>query len=72
MKTILQILRGLTLGLPGSVRALLQWLCAIVHRQFRPGTEQCNTLNNPVIRVPDPLIYDPVLSHEPRTPVQLG
>jgi hypothetical protein len=58
MKSILQILRGLTLGLPASVRALLQWLCDIIHRRIRPGTDQCDTLNSPVVRVPDPLIYD--------------
>lgn len=58
MKTILRMLRGLIVGLPAALRALLRRLCSIHCRQIRPGTDQCNTLNSPVVRIPDPLIYD--------------
>ncbi len=54
----LKILRGLTLGLPESLRALLRWLCLAIRGRANAGTDQCNTLNSPVVLVPDPLIYD--------------
>jgi hypothetical protein len=58
MKIILQILKGLTVGLPAAIRALIRWFCALFQRKIRPGKGQCNSLNNPVVRVPDPTIYD--------------
>ena len=58
IKTILQILRGLTVNLPVALKALLRWLCSSRGREARPPTEQCNTLDSPVVRIPNPLIYD--------------
>jgi hypothetical protein len=57
LKTFLQILQGLTLGLPAALRALLRSLCSLRGREAGPLTGCC-TLNSPVVLVPDPLIYD--------------
>jgi hypothetical protein len=54
----LKILRGLTAGLPAALRALARWLCRAIRRQGNSGTDQCATLNSPVVLLPDPLIYD--------------
>jgi hypothetical protein len=57
MKTLFQLLRGLTLGLPSAVRAVLAWLAK--SGRWRPlPCDQCNTLSGPIVSVPDPLIYD--------------
>jgi len=58
MKAILQVLRTLSLGLAPALRALWRWVCAVFGQRDRPRTERCHTLTSPIVRVPDPLIYD--------------
>jgi hypothetical protein len=52
------LLRSLVADLPAALRAIVRWFCLAIRREANLGADQCNTLNSPVVLVPDPLIYD--------------
>jgi hypothetical protein len=58
MKAFIQVLRALIRDFPAALRAVVRRLCAFIHRRIRPRGKHCDTLNSPVVRLPDPLIYD--------------
>ena len=58
MKALLQLLRNVILGFPAAVRAVLAALSGVGRVELRPGAECCDRVTSPVVRIPDPLIYD--------------
>lgn len=78
---LLQIIKTLTRGLPAALNALRNWLCALFTGKIVTGPDKCDTLISPVVRYPDPLIYDqcylmslglPVFWENPGISVWLG
>jgi hypothetical protein len=58
MKTILQILRGLTLDLPLALREVLRWLCSLIGREAARELNSATYSTARSFRIPNPLIYD--------------
>jgi hypothetical protein len=52
------LLGCLVTELPAALKAVVRWFCLAIRRDPSLGKDQCNTLNSPVVLVPDPLIYD--------------